>query len=131
MPGGSLLNVFVKDAFARPRPTFDDPLLTLHTYSFPSGHALGATVLYGLLAAFAVWKVRACRWRLPAAAAGGLLILLVCFSRIYLGVHYLSDVLGGIAEGVAWLALCMTGVSTLRRRRVRRASASRQTRRRT
>jgi membrane-associated phospholipid phosphatase len=123
VPGGSLLNVVVKQAFGCPRPVFDDPLLTLHTYSFPSGHALGATVLYGLLAAFAVWKVRAWGWRLLAATTGGLLILLICFSRIYLGVHYLSDVLGGIVEGVAWLALCLTAVDATRRRREQFAGA--------
>jgi undecaprenyl-diphosphatase len=118
VPGGALLNVLLKYSFRRGRPAFDDPLLTLHTYSFPSGHAMGATVLYGVLAAFAVWTVWGWRWRVLAAVLAGLLILLICFSRVYLGVHYLSDVLGGIVEGVAWLVLCLTAVSTLRRRRM-------------
>lgn len=117
VPGGGLLNTLLKHSFGRARPSFDDPLLTLSTYSFPSGHAMGSTLLYGTLAAFAVWSVWAWRWRLLAGFVAGLLVVLICFSRVYLGVHYLSDVLGGIAAGSAWLMLCLTAVYTLRRRR--------------
>ncbi len=123
VPCGMLLNVLIKYAVHRHRPIFDNPFLKLTSYSFPSGHAMGATVLYGVLAAFAVWTVTAWRWRLLAAFVAGLLIALVCFSRIYLGVHYLSDVLGGVTEGVAWLALCLTSVDTLRRQRIMNHSA--------
>ncbi|MFN2453735.1 MAG: phosphatase PAP2 family protein [Pyrinomonadaceae bacterium] len=117
VPGGMLLNVLLKHAFHRVRPSFDNPILTLNTYSFPSGHTMAATVLYGVLAAFAASKLNSWRWRVMAILVAGLMILLVGFSRIYLGAHYLSDVLGAMAEGLAWLALCLTTVDTLRRHR--------------
>jgi undecaprenyl-diphosphatase len=74
---------------------------------------VAATLFYGLLASYLV--TRGWRW-LPLAGAV-LMVLLVACSRMYLGVHYLSDVLAAMAEGVAWLAICVTGVSTWRRRR--------------
>lgn len=116
IPGGMILNVLIKYTFHRARPSFDDPLITLTTYSFPSGHTVGATLFYGLLAAYAVCSSR--RWGARAAAVAGAaaMVALVAFSRIYLGVHYLSDVLAAVAEGCAWLALCITAVSALRRR---------------
>lgn len=117
VPGGMLLNVLLKHAFHRVRPSFDNPILTLTTYSFPSGHTMTATVFYGVLAAFAVRKIKSWQGRLLVILGAGLMILLVGFSRIYLGAHYLSDVLGAMAEGLAWLALCLTAVDTLRRRR--------------
>ncbi len=117
VPGGLVLNVLLKYAFHRARPHFDDPLLTLPTYSFPSGHAVAATLVYGLLACYAVRHARAARTRVAAVALACLMVALVGVSRMYLGVHYLSDVLGGAAEGCAWLAVCITAVATLRRRR--------------
>jgi membrane protein DedA with SNARE-associated domain/membrane-associated phospholipid phosphatase len=117
VPGGMLLNVLLKTAFRRQGPRFEDSVLALTKYSFPSTHAMAATVLYGVLAAFAVWTIQAWRWRVLAVLVAGLLILLVGFSRVYLGAHYPSDVLAAAAEGLAWLALCLTAVDTLRRRR--------------
>jgi undecaprenyl-diphosphatase len=113
LPPGLLLNVALKHSYQRPRPLLEEPLLTLATYSFPSGHTVAATLFYGLLASYLV--TRGWRW-LPLAGAV-LMVLLVACSRMYLGVHYLSDVLAAMAEGVAWLAICVTGVSTWRRRR--------------
>lgn len=104
--GGTLLNLILKYAFVRQRPHFSDPLLTLTTYSFPSGHTLAATVFYGTLCALVVSRAHHWRRRLLAIAGAGFIILLVGFSRIYLGAHYLSDVLAAIAEGLAWLAFC-------------------------
>ena len=109
--GGMVLNGLVKYIVHRPRPFFDNPLLTLTSYSFPSGHAMAATVLYGLLVAFAVQTSKNWRHRVIAVSIGVSLVTLVCFSRIYLGVHYLTDVLGGVTEGVAWLALCLIKVN--------------------
>ncbi|MEP6707762.1 MAG: phosphatase PAP2 family protein, partial [Pyrinomonadaceae bacterium] len=114
--GGMLLNVILKNVFHRARPHFDDPILTLTSYGFPSGHTMMATCLYGALGAFAVWKLKAWRWRVLAILAASFMILLVGFSRIYLGAHYLSDVLGAMAEGLVWLAFCLTAVSMIRHR---------------
>ncbi len=122
VPGGMLLNVMLKYTFQRARPSFEEPLLTLATYSFPSGHTAGATFLYGMLAAYLV-----CRWRSwPARVAAGVLavcmVALVGLSRIYLGAHYLSDVLAGMVEGCGWVAICIAAVSSLRRRRALRGA---------
>ena len=120
VPGGMLLNVLMKQIFQRARPSFTDPIITLTTYSFPSGHAAGATLFYGILAAFLVTHISKWRWRAVVVLVAILLVALVGFSRIYLGVHYLSDVLAAVAEGAAWLALCLTAIHTLRQRRVAR-----------
>ena len=122
VPGGMVLNVALKHIFQRARPSLDNPLLTLTTYSFPSGHTVAATLFYGLLAAYLVclpgkWKYRFLIVLGACVAAG-----LVGLSRMYLGVHYLSDVMAAIAVGCGWLAICITGVSTLRRRRAARAT---------
>lgn len=114
VPGGMLLNVLMKHAFGRARPMFAEPMLTLTTYSFPSGHVAAATLFYGLLAAFMISRIEAWRWRLLTALVAFLLVVLVGLSRIYLGVHYLSDVLAAFAEGIAWLAICLTAMHTLK-----------------
>ncbi len=105
--GGLALNVLMKLAFHRARPVFDDPLLTLSTYSFPSGHVAGSTICYGLGVAWVFTRTRQLRWRIVAVVAATLAIGVVAFSRMYLGVHYLSDVGAAFAEGIAWLALCL------------------------
>ncbi|MFN2514919.1 MAG: phosphatase PAP2 family protein [Pyrinomonadaceae bacterium] len=115
--GGMLLNILLKYVFHRARPHFDDPILTLTSYSFPSGHTMMATLLYGVLAAFLVAKTKDWRWRLPVIFLAMFMIALVGFSRIYLGAHYLSDVLAAMAEGLAWLSLCLTVVYSVWRQR--------------
>ena len=112
VPGGMLLNVVMKHAFQRARPNLDGPLLTLTTYSFPSGHVAGTALFYGLLAAMLVSKVNVWRWQLLIAFAAIALVVLVALSRLYLGVHYLSDVLAAFAEAVAWLSLSLLGTHT-------------------
>jgi undecaprenyl-diphosphatase len=116
VPGGALLNELLKITFRRARPKFDNPILTLTDYGFPSGHTMIATLLYGFLAVFIFQAVQRWRWRVFAAAVAALLIPLVALSRMYLGAHYLSDALAAVAAGVIWLVLCLTAVATLRRR---------------
>jgi membrane-associated phospholipid phosphatase len=106
--GGMLLNRLLKYAFHRPRPFFDNPLLTLTGYSFPSGHTMMATVLYGVLAAYFFSNLKDWGQRIIIITLATLVIALVGFSRIYLGAHYLSDVLAAFAEGLAWLSVCLT-----------------------
>lgn len=112
VPSGMLLNVAMKHAFHRARPSFDDPLLLLATYSFPSGHVAGATLFYGVMAAMVVARTAAWHWRVTAILGAFTLVALVALTRVYLGVHYLSDVLAAFAEGIAWLTLCLTGIHT-------------------
>ena len=118
--GGMLLNEILKLLFLRPRPKFDHPYLALTTYSFPSGHTLIATVFYGALAWLILSRSNEWRWRLVAVAIPLLMVPLVGFSRVYLGAHYLSDVLGAIAEGAAWLTFCLIGAEVIKARRRRR-----------
>jgi undecaprenyl-diphosphatase len=117
VPGGMALNVLLKHSFQRARPVFEKPLLELSTYSFPSGHTAGATLLYGFLAAYLLVRLAGWRARLLVLAAALAMVLLVGASRVYLGVHYPTDILAAICSGLAWLAVCITGVSTFRRRR--------------
>ena len=120
LSGGLLLDVLLKLAFHRSRPDFGDSMAIFYGYSFPSGHAMAATLLYGVLAALAVESIRSWRWRILIVISAIVLVLLVAFSRMYLGAHYLSDVLGAIAAGTAWLALCLIAVNTFRHYRGRR-----------
>jgi len=98
--GSAIINALLKVAFARPRPAVFPPLTIETSYSFPSGHTMAATAFYGLLAIF-LWREQRYGW----AALVGVWPLVVGLSRIYLGVHYPSDVLGALAMGVMWLAL--------------------------
>ncbi|HUP91301.1 MAG TPA: phosphatase PAP2 family protein [Solimonas sp.] len=120
VPGGMLLNAAMKLAFQRARPSFDDPIVTLHTYSFPSGHTAGATLLYGFWAVYLAVRVRSRGLRLLILGGALCMAALVGLSRIYLGVHYLSDVLAAMCEAFAWLALCLTATHTLHARRMAR-----------
>ena len=112
--GGMLLNLLVKQQFHRARPSFENPLITLTTYSFPSGHVVASTVFYGALAALLISRTcspgRTFYFFMMALA----MIVLVAFSRLYLGAHYLSDVLAAFLEAVAWLALCLTVIQSYR-----------------
>jgi undecaprenyl-diphosphatase len=114
--GGNFLNFCLKHLIQRGRPVFDDPILSLPTYSFPSGHAMASTVFYGLLSIYALVNVRQRYAAYVAVAAAVFMVALVSFSRVYLGLHYLSDVMGGIAEGIAWLAFCLAALHYIRRR---------------
>lgn len=117
--GGSLLNILLKHLFHRQRPVLENPLLTLTSYGFPSGHTMGSTLFYGVLAIFLAQSVRAWRWRVLTFWIAALAVALIGLSRIYLGAHYLTDVVGAVAVGLAWLAFCWTGVETLRKWRGR------------
>jgi undecaprenyl-diphosphatase len=104
--GGLAVNVLMKLAFHRARPVFDEPLLTLASYSFPSGHVAASTIFYGLAVLWLFSRTRRPLWRALTLATAAIAIVVVAFSRMYLGVHYLSDVVAAFAEGVAWLAIC-------------------------
>ncbi|WP_298395173.1 phosphatase PAP2 family protein [Sphingobium sp.] len=98
MAGGTALNLILKQIFAAPRPDLLPHLDSVHTYSFPSGHAAGNMMFFGALALLVGRRVGF--W---AAAA---MIALIGVSRVWLGVHWPSDVTAGWIEGLGWLALC-------------------------
>lgn len=103
---GFLINYLMKLFFHRPRPA--NPLVDpLTSFSFPSGHATSAFVFYGLLA-YLVWQTKLSRpfkWLLSALLIA--LALLIGFSRVYLRVHYPSDVIGGFFIGFAWIGFAI------------------------
>lgn len=101
--GAELLNLVLKLAFHRPRPAVG--FVHLDTYSFPSGHAMISTAAYGAFACLLWSRIDSRRAQTLMLAATVLVVTLICFSRLYLGVHYLSDVLAGVAGGATWLAL--------------------------
>jgi undecaprenyl-diphosphatase len=118
VPGGMLVHHFIQIIVHRHRPFRHSDFLDLGGYSFPSGHTMAATLLYGLLAAFAILVWKGWHWRMLAVLGALLAIALVGLSRVVLGAHYLSDVLGAIAGGISWLILCVTIVERIRHRRL-------------
>lgn len=113
--GGSvMLLLLLKALFARPRPYVEYPLLLETYYSFPSGHAMEAVVLYGMLAYFAMLALRTWWTRSTVVFGTSLLVLLIGFSRMYLGVHYFSDVVAGFAAGGVWLSICIMAIEFVR-----------------
>jgi len=96
--GGTLLNLALKQVFAAPRPDLLPHLDIVHTYSFPSGHSAGNMMFFGALA-----MLLGMRWAYGAAAV---MITLIGASRVWLGVHWPSDVMAGWIEGLGWLVLC-------------------------
>ena len=96
--GSALLNLATKQFFQRQRPELWDSIAPEHTFSFPSGHAMGSMTLAAVVVLLA-WHTR---WRGWVLAAALLFTGLVGVSRLYLGVHYPSDVLAGWAAGLAW-----------------------------
>lgn len=107
MGGGAILNYTLKLAFGRARPDVVHEQLVFEGYSFPSGHVAGATLFYGFLLAYAWRRMESGTARCVALAAVLLIDGLVAVSRMYLGAHFLSDVLAALAEAAAWLTLCL------------------------
>jgi membrane-associated phospholipid phosphatase len=118
VPGGMLLNEWVKVLVHRHRPFVDGPFVDWSGYSFASGHTIGATLLYGQLLLFVLPALKTRHWRLLSVFSAMFLVLLVGFSRIALGAHFLTDVLAAIVFGIVWLMLCMVLRKPMRRRAV-------------
>ena len=98
--GSALLNMATKQFFQRDRPALWESIAPEHTFSFPSGHAMGSATL-AMVVVLLCWLTR---FRWPAVVLAALFALTVGASRIYLGVHYPSDILGGWAAGIAWVS---------------------------
>ncbi|MGR6318152.1 phosphatase PAP2 family protein [Micromonospora soli] len=116
--GGLILDPSLKALVGRLRPVVDVPITHAPGNSFPSGHALGSFVAYGALL-LVFLPAMAPRWRKPAIAIVALLVFLIGLTRIALGVHFVSDVLGGWLLGAIWLAVSAYAFRLWRRERGR------------
>ena len=109
MAGNGVLNPALKQVFGRARPLHPDGGLFEPGYSFPSGHSSGAVVACGMLAYLAL-RLLPPRWHLRALILAVAVAFTVGASRVFLRVHFASDVVAGFASGAFWLALCVTGI---------------------
>lgn len=114
--GGALISYGLKLTFARPRPDFVEHMVEVSSASFPSGHSLISAVIYPTLGALLASLSPTRTAKVYYLVTAFLLMLLVGASRMYLGVHYPSDVLGGWALGLAWALACWVGSEMLQRR---------------
>jgi undecaprenyl-diphosphatase len=116
--GGGVLDWALKHVIHRARPTSAGVFLYGSSFSFPSGHAMGSLIGYGMLAYLLITRWPwARRHRMAIVVATSALVLAIGLSRLYLGVHFLSDVIGGFAAGAVWLVVCITGVELALRQR--------------
>lgn len=124
--GASALTVGLKHSFQRVRPEGAEAFLHGASFSFPSGHSLGSMVGIGITTYLLVaYREERPLTRVLTIAAGALAIVAIGWSRIYLGVHYLSDVVAGFAAGAVWLSCCIAGIEYFRH--VARDRAARRT----
>jgi len=114
--GGLLLNAALKNFFSRPRPEYVTQLHYVDSHSFPSGHSLLAAVVYLTLGALVARLVSTRRQKIYVLGVAGLFTVLVGVSRVYLGVHYPTDVLAGWTVGLLWSILCWLVARQLQRR---------------
>ena len=118
--GGWLLETLLKIVYHRARPDLWPALATEKTFSFPSGHATMSTLFYGAVATLALHLSRHRVLRGAVLAASTLIVLSVCYTRIYLGAHWVTDVAAGILVGLFWVCVAATGTEYLARRRLSR-----------
>lgn len=105
------LNLLLKEIFQRPRP--DEPLIIEALYSFPSGHAMNSFVFYAALTYFVFFHMKNKKLGMLLSFLAGLLVFLIGISRVYLGVHYPSDVIAGFLAGLCWFVLILLVEKTL------------------
>ncbi len=123
--GGGLLDEVLKLVIQRPRPPLASAFLHNYSWSFPSGHAMGSLIGYGMLAyVVGVLWIHRRSAQISVVLGAALLIVAIGLSRLYLGVHYFSDVVGGYAAGLLWLSACISGLEVARRWRTGVAPAS-------
>ena len=118
--GGAALDEILKLSFRRARPEVASEFIHSGSWSFPSGHAMNSLVGYAMLAFLLRQHVESARLRFAIAFAATLLIAAIGFSRLYLGVHYLSDVTAGYLAGSAWVLACITADRRIGAKRIRR-----------
>ncbi|HUP60520.1 MAG TPA: phosphatase PAP2 family protein [Thermoanaerobaculia bacterium] len=118
---GGLLNRLLKSSFERARPDLAEALRQASGFSFPSGHAMGSVVCFGALSYLAMRAIPRWRWRAAALAFGLTMALSIASSRIYLGVHWISDIGAGMCAGLIWVSVTTVAYETFRRIRMIRA----------
>jgi undecaprenyl-diphosphatase len=111
--GAALLNYTAKLTFVRERPDLWNQLIQETTYSFPSGHAAGSSALAVCIVAL-LWRTKC---RIPALIIAPLYIVLIGFSRMYLGVHYLTDIVAGWIVGISWTLIIISIIYYRRKKR--------------
>ncbi len=111
---GTIINLLLKFIYQRPRPEYQ-PLMFESTYSFPSGHAMNSFIFYVCLAYFINRNTKNVKVRILSVSFFGVLIGLIGLSRIYLGVHYPSDVLAGYIAGLLWFGVIVIVEKTARK----------------
>lgn len=116
--GGLLLSLALKTGFDRPRPDFLPHGDRVYTASFPSGHSMNSAIVYLTLGAIIARTRQRRLTKIYVLTIAVLFTVLVGFSRMYLGVHWPTDVVAGWAAGAAWAGLCSLGVLILQRRRM-------------
>jgi undecaprenyl-diphosphatase len=121
--GGGAVSTVLKELVGRPRPPLASPLAAAGSSSFPSGHAMLAAAVYLTLGVLLAGIARPRRVKVYVLAVASLLVVLVGLSRIYLGVHYPTDVLAGWVGGLAWALVCWLVARALQRRGLLRAAA--------
>ena len=119
--GGGALGIVLKSGYGRPRPDVVTHLVEVTSLSFPSGHAMNSAIVYLTLGVLLARAVPDRRLKVYVLWVGVLLTLIVGLSRLYLGVHWPTDVLAGWAIGSAWAGLCWLVAERLR---IRRAGSS-------
>lgn len=122
--GGIALSVMLKDVYNRPRPALVPHLVEVSTTSFPSGHAMGSTIVWLTLAALMARSHTQRRIKSYLLGCATAVVITVGLTRIYLGVHWPSDVLSGWTAGVTWALGCWLIVLLIDRRRARPGQAS-------
>jgi len=117
LAGAAILNVALKYIIQRPRPIYAAEFVTHYSYGYPSGHAMESLVGYGMLAyLLVVFSGPSRRLQSTIVLAAAILIGAIVLSRLCLGVHYLSDIIGGYSGGVFWLSACIAALEITRRR---------------
>ena len=120
MLGAAILNTTLKLTFKRPRPVPFFDLLPPESFSFPSGHSLASFCFFGALATILAARIRNRAIHVIVWSVSGMMVLLIGLSRVYLGVHYATDVVAGYAAALIWImavSLAEQRITSFRERR--------------
>jgi membrane-associated phospholipid phosphatase len=115
--GEGILWYFFTKYFARMRPEYNERIGSVLNYpSFPSGHTISGVICYGLIAYFFVPKISSRFWKAMVIIIAVLMMLYIGYSRFFMGAHYLTDIVAGLAAGVAWTSLVMMSIELLNKK---------------